>query len=680
MPLLPCLVDASVPAARRLATVHWGLLAACVLFLLVGAVVVDDYGITPDEWAQQQIGKAALDYIAGDGERALDQVHSAHDRYYGTVFEVPLVLVGRALGLDSWRDVLLSRHILTHLFFVVGGVFCYLLVLRMFGNRLLALAAMVLFLLHPRLYAHSFFNSKDIPFAAMFMVALYLTHRAFRRETLGAFLLCGVGVGLLVNLRVMGLGLFAAVLVLWALDLFLAGGAGERRRVLLAGVAFALGAVLTYYATLPGLWTDPGRFPEVIDATARHINATGNLFRGEWLYSPDGPPFEYFPVWIGITTPPVVLLFAVIGMASLFWRGARRPWAVWSKGELRFAALMLVLFATPIIAVFAIGANVYNGWRQVYFLYAPLVLLMFLGFHWIMASRGRWMKTGMYALAVTSVAVTIVSTVRIHPFQSEYFNTLVDRNDQDWLVSQYDVDYWGVTRIKLVKDILEDHEDILKSRPDQNVVFSQGELLRSIEKIDDAERALVENDIFFDGFLPEFPVSERAYVSRIYNNTIDAAVSVYGEGMENPESIIRHAMSGDPVARSTFTIYLHGRAVVFFKENCSFDHTRHPFFFDVYPVDTTVLSGVERIRGYATVDIAGGRISHDSGQCAWVVLLPAYPVDSVHTGQYNATGRLWDARFRVTLPDGELAVLAGDPVVSPAFDVARAGVARAQVD
>ena len=56
-----------------------------------------------------------------------------------------------------------------------------MLALRLFGARLPAVAATLLFLLHPRLYAHSFFNSKNLPFLAMFMVALFLTHPAFKR-------------------------------------------------------------------------------------------------------------------------------------------------------------------------------------------------------------------------------------------------------------------------------------------------------------------------------------------------------------------------------------------------------------------------------------------------------------------------------------------------------------------
>ena len=216
-------MSVAFPLCRR-AAAHWPLALVCALFLLVAALVLEDYGSPKDTVNQRLIGNAALDYLAGDGERAFDQLHVPWDRYYGAAFEAPLaLLLERIIGLEHGRDISRSRNFLTHLFFLAGGVFCYLLALRMFNSRWLALVALVLYLLHPRIYAHSFFNAKDAPFVAMFMISLYLVHRAFRRDTLGAFLLCGVGVGLLVNLRIMGIVLFAAVLALRALDL--GGGA-----------------------------------------------------------------------------------------------------------------------------------------------------------------------------------------------------------------------------------------------------------------------------------------------------------------------------------------------------------------------------------------------------------------------------------------------------------------------
>ena len=119
----------------------------------------------------------------------------------------------------------MARHVLTHLFFLIGGFCCYLLALRLSGDRLVALLVMLLFLLSPRIYAQSFFNSKDPAFASAFVMALLFASRAFDKDSVGAYRQCGMAAGLLLNLRIMGVVLVAAVLVFRAWAWFRARGA-----------------------------------------------------------------------------------------------------------------------------------------------------------------------------------------------------------------------------------------------------------------------------------------------------------------------------------------------------------------------------------------------------------------------------------------------------------------------
>ena len=205
------------PAAAFLAR-HSAIIALAAL-AVVGAAVLDD-GISGDEEAYRTMGIASFDYILGDEDALVREGHI--HRVFGVAFEVPLIAVERILGLGDSRDIYLSRHLLTHALFLVGGFFAWLLTYRLFGSRLIATLAMPLFLPHPRMYAHSFFNLRDMPFLSVFMIALYLIHRAFRRDSVWAFALCGAGVGLLANIRIMGVMLIPAVLGMLALDVFYA--------------------------------------------------------------------------------------------------------------------------------------------------------------------------------------------------------------------------------------------------------------------------------------------------------------------------------------------------------------------------------------------------------------------------------------------------------------------------
>ena len=306
--------------ARRRMTAypHWVWpLAVVAGFLAVGVTVLDDYVITSDAvFYQRPLAIKTLDFALGDA----DALPTDHNKFYGAAFEVLPLLVERLAGLDDTRSIYLTRHLMTHLFFLVGGFCCYLLAYRMTGSRLLGLFAMLLFLLHPRMYGHSFFNSKDLPFLSMFMITLLGIHWAFRRGTIGAFLLCGAAVGILVNLRIMGVMLLPAVLIMRACDLYFAGSGAERRRVMVSGAAFALAAAGIYYASMPYLWADPlERFGELLATLSRHPTHFYELFQGRYVHSADLPA-QYLPVWIGITTPPWALLLAGLGATGICWQ------------------------------------------------------------------------------------------------------------------------------------------------------------------------------------------------------------------------------------------------------------------------------------------------------------------------------------------------------------------------
>ena len=648
------------------------MLAVAASFLIAGALALGDYGVGFDTRNQRAIGNATLDYLTGDGERAFNQLVNPGDRYYGAILEAPLVLVERILGLEDSRDIHLSRHLLTHLFFLASGVCCYLLVYRLSASRALALLAAALFLLHPRIYVHSFVNSKDVPFLAMFMVTLHLVHRAFRRDTIAAFILCGMGVGLLVNFRILGILLFAAVLALRALDLVTASHARERGRVLLTGCAFALTAILTFHASLPALWTDPaswadpvGQFAEMIRAFNTHPSHF-NLFRGELFYAPDGPSLDYVPVWIGITTPPATLLFALAGVLALALHGLHHPRDTLRNGPLRFGLFLLALPIVTTIAVVVLENNIYGAWRHVYFLYAPLLLLAVIGLQWLASPpRGRWTRAGVYALTGAAVAVAIVSMIRIHPYQHIYFNHLTDRAAPEQLASRYAVQYWPLPPRDLLGDIIAEHPS---GRLHLAIPHAPSRWLLPAR---DRERFTVTQD-FRSGErnfstlrdLRPCPVAAPGtYANRLYANTLYCIVDpvAYFGGLR------QRALAMEPLDRSRFDAHRVGGVLVYLRDDCDPADLRARTFLHIFPAapaDLPIYSvgfpdhhkeyGFEK-RDFTFRD-QGARID---GNCVAVASLPGYPIASIRTGQYTPE---YAARILRTLGDAT-------PLARSRFDI-----------
>ena len=380
-------------AGRRAAALNFladrsGLIL-CALFLLVGLAAAGDYGIGPDEVNQRRIAEANLNYIWGQADSVAAGLALYSDRVYGVAFELPLLLTQQALGLIDNHDIHRLRLTLTHLFFIIGAFCCYRLAWRLFDNRLIALLALLLFLLHPRLYAHSFVNSKDLPFLTLFAITLYLLERAFRRDTIGAFVLLGIAVGLLTNLRIMGAMLFPAIIAMRGLDLFPTRAGPERKPLLLTAGLFALAAGLTLYAATPYAWANPVDYVIAsLNQTANHPNVEFELFQGRLLASTEMPR-HYGITWFSITTPPPVLLLGFVGMAAAVASVIARPGAIFRNNRRRFQLLLLACFALPLLAAVLLDSNQYNGWRQSYFLYAPFCLLAAGGLHWLLTALAR---------------------------------------------------------------------------------------------------------------------------------------------------------------------------------------------------------------------------------------------------------------------------------------------------
>ncbi len=670
-------------------------LAACALFLMAGLAVLDDYGVSADEPNQRSIAAANLNYILGD-RNALPE---DHNRFYGVAFEMPLLWVERVLGLEDTRSIYLTRHILTHLFFLTGGLFCSLLAYRLFNSRLLALFALLLFLLHPRIYTHSFFNSKDVPFLSMFMVALYLTHRAFRRDTVWAFALCGVAVGLLTNLRVMGVMLFPAVLGMRLLDLYYAAGREERKRILLTGGVFLLAGAITLYAVSPYLWSNPLRFLEALSVLSQHPYDSPQLFQGERIPIPE-LPWRYIPTWIAITTPPFALLLGLIGTVAVCYRGTTRPGDILRKATLRFEVLLIGCLVLPFLAVVILDPNIHDGWRQMYFLWAPFCLLAVFGLHWLASVFKRAsMRLVIYGLAAVGVAFVVVEMSQIHPHQHVYFNLLVDRTTPGYLSSHYYMDYMGTLHREALEHLLAKypsseiyanccHADRNRSilpESDRNRIFVKGidgdrvdfQIINDRDHTTSAQR---EPDLYA-------PV---VYTRRIYNTDV---LTVYGINssmwddatMERVREEYRSVVLGEPVIREAFDVYFRGNALYYVKEPCFPADVQTNFLLNLIPVDAQDLPDDRKEHGFDNLDFSFERrgVTFDGG-CMAKRLLPEYPIDSIETGQFVREGEgyrnIWRGEFRVEDQApvvnvverfrGEYrSVVSGEPAFRSTFDV-----------
>ena len=670
-------------------------LVVCAVFIAVGVAVLDDYGVSWDEFLQREIALETISYVLGqDDELMRNHPRRNHLKFYGTAFELPLLIVERVLGLqDDTRAILLSRHILTHLFFIASGFFCYLLIRRLFGSTVIALFAMLLFLLHPRLYAESFVNTKDLPLVAMFMVALFLTHRAFNKDTVGAFLLCGLAVGILINIRILGVVLFAAVPAVRALDLLFDAGGRGRKHAFITGGVFALAAMFALYATLPYLWPNPiERTVEMFVTLFHHPLAFPILFQGELIMENDLPP-HYVPTWVAITTPPVALLLGVAGIIGLIRRGWASPRDMLRHGNLKFGFLLIGCLVMTLIAVGVLTPTMRSGWRVTYFLYAPFCVLAAFGLHYLASVSGRTVVRAVaYTLVGVGLLIVVLQMVRIHPYQQAYFNFLVDRETPGLLGDQYPLEYWGTSYLDGLRYLTETYPDshirvwdgyighhrrnrafLPESARQKIVLKGEGETIGDF---------YITNH--FDSYAHRSKVAIFAPIvhrREVYNNPVLSVAALDLSAADDTTAdayrqIYRDAVTGSPVVSGNgFDLYHNEpeKTLTYVNESCEPEDVFNRFVLSLLPFDANNLPVYVKQKGgnrrTLHFDFGEKGVKFD-GKCLMVFQLPEYPIFQISIGHWLGGGQnhFWGNITELREVERIIEDI-GDPVIRGKFDV-----------
>ena len=451
-------LDRSLERAR-----YWIIAGFFVGLVALGLVLHGDYGVGWDENNNTQYGRVTLDYVLGrnlQSEYFREPGHYWHPvsgqfaRTHGPVVELLLVALGEALGYEDSARQFRMRHICIFLFFVLGALLVFLLGWRALGSWRWGLLGTALLVLSPRLFAHAFHNSMDIPFFALFTLATYSMVRYLERVTPLTAALHGVACALLIDVRIVGLivpaitGAFLLVEVL----------AAPARRVRLGRAALSFVVYLLVLCPLvvlmwPMLWGDPvGNLITSFEVSASDPWSWWEHYFGEEVFGTQ-VPWHFTPVWIAITTPPLYTLCFGVGLMLLLgaarrglWGGGRRLRQFYVDHRVLLVAICCSVLPLTVVAV--LGSTLFNGWRHFYFVYPGFLLLALLGLRGVLrlAGRlrpvaGRVIRVAVALVLLASGLVTAGFMVRSHPHQLCYFNQLV--GGPAGARGRFQMGYWG---------------------------------------------------------------------------------------------------------------------------------------------------------------------------------------------------------------------------------------------
>ncbi|MGI4974970.1 MAG: hypothetical protein ACRYGH_38985 [Janthinobacterium lividum] len=425
-----------------------------------GLGLVRDYGVSFDEGTQRIIGQTSLLYVFQQlptplqrrilspeaaalisSKSAGRQLHRTRNRDYGVAFELPVAAAEQLLRLREERQVYLFRHVCNLLVCLAGLGGFYYLVQQRFDSWQLGLLGTLLLVLSPRQFVY---NSKDAVFMALFTIAVATAVPFIRRPTWRTAAWHALACAVAIDVRIMGVLLPAACLALMALRNWRGDYYG--RRVLGPAALYLTLLVGLVVAMWPYLWAAP-----LSNFWAAYCNMSYFRWPGSVLYQgklvqATALPWHYVPVWISLTTPLLYLGGFGLGAALIVRQAVASGWRLGTHTPEWQDVLFLGLTLAPIITVISLHSVLYNGWRQLYFIYPTLLLVALRG----LVAVGRWRPQGPRLArtwwwgwrATVAAALFMVAgrMVRLHPYEHLYFNALSPNNPAHF----YEADYWGL--------------------------------------------------------------------------------------------------------------------------------------------------------------------------------------------------------------------------------------------
>lgn len=427
----------------------WDRLAACFLVLLavLALLTFRDYGITWDEEIQRIYGDKLLAYY---GSLFQDRSVFSLDNlfYYGGLFEIVAALAAKISPLGLYE----TRHLLCAFVGILGAAGSWRLG-RMLGGPRAGFVALVLTVLTPAYYGHSFFNPKDIPFACALIWALFFACRSVREfpaPRLRSVMAMGVTLGLALGIRIGGGLIILYVAAALAVHGALRVRAGISAFTVLRDTAHfsmrLLPALPIAYLVMVAFWPWAVQAPlnpfYALLAFAKMQWPGQVLMDGTWM-PPSKLPFYYLPLMLAIRLPEMVLLgLAGAAGAALAWLAKGRGGADAAKGlpHILLASAILV----PIAYCAVLRPNVFHGYRHFLFLVPVAAVIASLAWDriwtWTALHRpqmNRW-AVGTFG-AMVLFHVLILST--LFPDEYIYYNAFV--GGVHGAAGRFETDYWG---------------------------------------------------------------------------------------------------------------------------------------------------------------------------------------------------------------------------------------------
>ena len=456
-------------------TISNRLLANChyiffFIFFIIGLLIYKDYGFNIDETFQRRSGFYWLNYLSNFF--GLDKISLISSQklntsinftepwsdVYGIIFDVPVAIIEIIFSINEPLKIYEMRHFLTFIYFFVGTIFFYKILINRFDSKFLSLFGCLMLIITPRIFGDSFQNNKDIIFLAFFIISIFYGFKVFESYNLKNIIYFGVFSSIATSTRLFGLVFPASFLLIY---LFMTLG-NKKDLKLFKKISFYF-LVYIFFLILhwPYLWSGP------INNFLNFLNSVGNFGPGNVLfngvfYNPKLVPYSYLSTWIVISTPILNLLMFFCGflILSKFYLNKllnvdvrKKTYDFWENINEKKDFYILILFVVLFFAGSFFQVKHYNSWRMFYFLNFFIIYFSIFFINFSKSKINKKKQKYLSLILIAFIFLNIIKLFQYHPYQSIYFNQFTSKK----FIEGFEVDYTGLSGIEFLRYVVNDN-------------------------------------------------------------------------------------------------------------------------------------------------------------------------------------------------------------------------------
>ncbi len=511
-----------------------------ILFLIIGILIVKDYGYSTDEEYERELGNDASNLVLKNDTSLFGISYMFH----GTAFTFPLTIMQKIFNIENPRTTFLLRHYSTFLLFYIAVIFFYLLCKKIFKDWKFGFLASIFLVLSPRIFVDSFYNPKDLPFLSFFIISIFTLQRFFETKNIKFAFLHGFASGFAVASRIIGIIIPFFTILFFIADLLIEkkqlreDSKTQRSSKKIQYLLIYLFITITVFLILmPAMLPDPlNNFIAAIRRMSDYPLNARFLYMGQNISSLNNLPWHYLPVNIIIMTPIAYTVLFFIGLA-FFISNIRKNILIFYIQN-KYIIIAVLWFFIPVFAAILLKSNLYNGWRQMYFIYPAFLIIALKGVNSLYGIFRQKLALKTYNCLAAVITVFLIFNsifilqlmIKEHPYQYIYHNIIAGKNLIE-VKDDFTLDYWGLSFKDGLDYILKTDNRIRITYTSRNSPKEKSEYLLSEQ---DSKRLVFVTDINeADYFLNHYKssdirlelqgIKQEYLINKVYSLTVGGA-------------------------------------------------------------------------------------------------------------------------------------------------------------